>query len=473
MATELPRSQARFTLSEIARETGGKLVGADREVAGIETDTRALELGALFLALRGERFDGSRFVPEAAAKGAAAFVVEDASALPAGASGVVVADTLRALGDVAAFHRRRLATRVVAITGSAGKTTTKELVADALAATGLVVHRTRGNLNNRIGVPLTLLALDARHDVAVIEMGTSERGEIARLTEVAAPDVGVLTLVAAAHTQGLGSIEEVAAEKGAMLRGLGPNAVGIANADDAFARAALMQSSLQDRRLFGRSSDAAVRLVSTELEAELSTLAVYETKGKTRMRSLRLRLLGEAAAMNVAAALTVVASLGSDLDRASAALQASEAVPGRMHIPDPTAAPLVIDDTYNSNPRSLELSLRAAARLAEARGGRLVAVLGDMLELGARSQLEHTTVVSLVASLEARALVVVGPLMHAATETAGGTLKRVALTQVETSRDAAAPALAAARPEDVVLVKGSRGLRMELALDELTRGGRS
>jgi len=177
--------------------------------------------------------------------------------------------------------------------------------------------------------------------------------------------------------------------------------------------------------------------------------------------------------MNVAAALTVVASLGGDLDRASAALQASEAVPGRMHIPDPTAAPLVIDDTYNSNPRSLELSLRAAARLAEARGGRLVAVLGDMLELGARSQLEHTTVVSLVASLEARALVVVGPLMHAATETAGGTLKRVALTQVETSRDAAAPALAAARPEDVVLVKGSRGLRMELALDELTRGGRS
>ncbi|NOY89707.1 MAG: UDP-N-acetylmuramoyl-tripeptide--D-alanyl-D-alanine ligase, partial [Deltaproteobacteria bacterium] len=214
MATELPRCRARFLLSEIARVTGGQLVGEDLEVRGVATDTRGMPEGALFVALRGPRFDGHRFVSEALEAGASAALVQDESALAPGQRAVLVADTLRALGDVAAFHRRRMDVQVVAITGSAGKTSTKELLADALAAGGRDVLRTRGNLNNRIGLPLTLLALEPRHEIAVIEMGTSEPGEIARLTEIARPDVGVLTLVAAAHTEGLGSLEAVAAEKG-------------------------------------------------------------------------------------------------------------------------------------------------------------------------------------------------------------------------------------------------------------------
>ena len=278
MVTVIPKTQAAFTLAEVARVTGGELRGEDGPVAGVSTDSRTLQAGELYLALSGERFDGHAFAAAAHHAQAAGLLLSGAEAAPEGASHVVVPDTLVALGDLARHHRARLGTRVVAITGSAGKTTTKELVADALEATGQRVLRTHGNLNNRIGLPLTLLSLQAEHDIAVVEMGTSEPGEIARLTEVAQPDIGLLTLVAAAHTQGLGTLEEVAAEKGAMLRGLSASAIAIANGDDLFARRAAEACPAQLKYLFGHADGCDGRLVSTALEAGLATLAVYELR---------------------------------------------------------------------------------------------------------------------------------------------------------------------------------------------------
>ncbi|MBW2224131.1 MAG: UDP-N-acetylmuramoyl-tripeptide--D-alanyl-D-alanine ligase, partial [Deltaproteobacteria bacterium] len=196
------------------------------------TDSRAVEPGNLFVALRGERFDAREFVTQAVDAGAAAVIVERGASLPGHVSAVEVADTLLALGDLAKVHRAAWNGKVVGITGSVGKTTTKDLVAAALQSSGHRVLKTAGNLNNRIGVPMTLFQLDETVDTAVIEMGTSEPGEIARLAEIAAPDIGIVTRASMAHTEGLGSVEAVADEKVSLLHAIAPDGVAVAYGDD-------------------------------------------------------------------------------------------------------------------------------------------------------------------------------------------------------------------------------------------------
>ncbi|HEX6733992.1 MAG TPA: UDP-N-acetylmuramoyl-tripeptide--D-alanyl-D-alanine ligase, partial [Azonexus sp.] len=225
-----------WLLSQVAAATGGRLIGPDAAVVGVSTDTRAVAPGPLFLALRGERFDAHEFLGQAAAAGAAALLVADEAKLPVGIPAVVVADTRIALGALAAAWRATFTLPVIAVTGSNGKTTTKEMIAAILqAAFGDAVLATRGNFNNDIGLPLTLLGLNAGHRAAVIEMGMNHPGEIAYLAPLGAPTVALVTNAQRAHLEGMGDLDEVAREKGSIFGGLTAAGVAVVNADDAYA----------------------------------------------------------------------------------------------------------------------------------------------------------------------------------------------------------------------------------------------
>jgi UDP-N-acetylmuramoyl-tripeptide--D-alanyl-D-alanine ligase len=269
MATAIPPNRAPFTVEEIARATGGHIVQGGEPSVGVSTDSRAISPGAVFVALTGDNFDGHAFLPKALELGAKTLVVSrDDVTLKGGAAPAVVRvdDTRVALGALARWHRARwsegpLRRLVLAITGSAGKTTTKSVLARVLDAMAPgTVHATAGNLNTDVGVPMTLLGLDVAHRYAVVEVGTNTRGEIARLSQIAVPDAGVLTLVAAAHTAGLGSIEEVALEKGALLAALPASGLAVANADDARAVQQMERAIVNASFTFGFADRADYRV---------------------------------------------------------------------------------------------------------------------------------------------------------------------------------------------------------------------
>jgi len=473
MATPIPRNDARFSLAEIARATAGRIVGDAAEVTSVCTDSRAATAGALYVALRGERLDGHAYVGAALAQGAAAALVADASTLPAGATGIVVADTLRALGDIAALHRARWGGRVIAITGSAGKTTTKELTCAALRAAGARVTCSVGNLNNFVGAPMSLLCLDETSDLAVIEISTSAPGEIARLSEICRPDIGVVTAVAAAHTAGLGSVEHVASEKAALLRALSPEGVAIYRVDQPELVTQLAGVRARNRIGFGRAQNAAVRLVRTELRATPSMLCELRLAEPARSLECELQLFGEGPALDAAAALAVVlATLGARaLDAALRGLGEVRPPSGRLRPMPGASGSLVLDDTYNANPASMQLSVDTAIALARVRGGRAVLVLGDMLELGERSVRDHRALGERAAQAGVAAFVACGREMTSAAESAREHARdaglELSIAHLSDPSGAAGIVRPLLRAGDVVLVKGSRGVGMERVLDGL------
>lgn len=477
MATPIPRNQARFALAELVAATRGTLRGGAGElrITGVCTDSRAVEPGNLYVALRGETHDGHRFVAQAFERGAAAAVVASDASIESAKPLLVVADTLRALGDIAHAHRVRWAGRVIGITGSAGKTTTKELAYAALVGCGAKAMRTEGNLNNLIGVPMTLLCLDDTVEVAVLEMGTSARGEIARLAEIAAPDVGVVTAVAAAHAEGLGSVEGVAEEKAALLASIAEDGAVVAFADSQPLMAQLGRVRAKRRALFGRAASADVKLLSHALEAASGALRMtceLELHGAGPQHAT-LGLFGEGPALDAAAVIAIVL-----LERGAAALPSAlqgiskvEPVAGRLVPLEGPHGSIVIDDTYNANPASMAVSIAAARELAKARGGRALLALGDMRELGALSSAEHDKVGRLAAQAGIALFVACGPEMAgaaaAAREEAARASLAIDIAHTDDVRYASALILERIAPRDVVLVKGSRGMRMERVLEPL------
>jgi len=486
MATPIPRNAARFTLAEIEAVTGATVEassGAEGlEVRGVVTDSRAARQGCLFVALRGERLDGHAFLEAAAHAGSRAVVVERgrAAALPSGTATIEVDDTLRALGDLAAAHRGRWTGRVVGITGSAGKTTTKELTAAACDAIGLRTLKSAGNLNNLVGVPMVVFELDDRFDTAVIEMGTNHPGEIARLAEIAAPDVGVVTLAAAAHTEGLGTVEAVAEEKTSLWRALPDTGACVANADDAQSFGWLDRASAATKIAFGRSERADVRLVDRAVTPDARTRCTFVVRGVTEPVEVELRLLGEPAALDAAAALAAVLALGgaSAIAPAALGLERVEPTPGRLHVRRSRSGVAVLDDSYNANPRSTELALDTLVELAVASGAaRRIAILGDMKELGDRSAAEHERVGQYAMRAELFALIGCGREMTAAVTAAARDATRrrgiqaTRIMHVLDPKDAIALARSVLRPGDMVLVKGSRSMQMERIADALCAEG--
>lgn len=484
MATIIPPNEARFSPEELCVVTrAARTSGLGPTVVGVSTDSRTVAPGNLFVALRGERFDGHAHVAQAVAAGAAAVLVDRPVTVPAGVGVVQVGDTLAALGALGQAHRRRWAARrrarrvlfglspsaptVVAVTGSAGKTTTRQAIASLLEHFGARVHASAGNLNNAVGVPMVLLGLLPHHDVAVVEIGTSSPGEIEHGASLVEPDVAVLTLVAAAHVEGIGDLAAIATEKGALFASLEGGAVAIANADDAHVVAQLTRAHAAHHILVGRADDADVRIL------DRAARGVHRQQVSLRAGGADVTfdtpLLGTAGAYASAFAVAALAAVrrsapaGEELTRAFAGLAQREG--GRLSPIVRADGLIILDDGYNANRVSMVASIEAAAEIARDLGRRLVLVLGEMLELGAASPREHDAVGGAIERLVPDVLIAVrgeAARFARAAEAAG-----VDASFVATASEAVAAALEQTRPGDLVLVKGSHGVGLSAVVRAL------
>jgi UDP-N-acetylmuramoyl-tripeptide--D-alanyl-D-alanine ligase len=457
-----------FTPEELAAATGGRWIGAPpASLAGVSTDTRSLEAGNLFVALRGERFDAHAYLGEAAARGAAAVVVSEAWArdhtapLPA----LAVPDTLPALGAIARHHRRRFSIPFVAVTGSNGKTTTREMIAAILATRG-PVKKTEGNLNNEVGVPLTLLGLEASHATAVIEMGMNHPGEIARLAAIAEPQVGVVTLAAPAHLEGLGTVDAVADAKAELYAGLPQGGIVVANADDA---RMLRRAVASGRRMLtfatgrGRRGDVVVLEI---LEQGDDGIRFVLGIGNREVPIHIPGLVGTHNASNAAAAAAAAIALGCTDREIAQGLAAVRPVGRRLRVERLASGLRLVDDCYNANPSSMSAALATVIALARGAGARPVAVLGDMLELGSFEAEAHRALGEEAARAGVALLAAFGPRARATAEAARARGLDAFHTEemdalVAWARERLAPS------SDVLLVKGSRGMKLERLVEAL------
>jgi len=423
----------------------------------VTTDSRRARHGELFFALRGPQHDGHDHLAAAFAGGVVAAVVERLAPDVPNDRLLLVPDSLRALGDLAGWTRRQRPLRVVAITGSNGKTTTKELVAavcEAGAGSAASVLKTEGNLNNLIGMPLTLLRLRGDETVAVLELGMNQPGEIARLTEIAAPTCALITNIGPVHLEGVGgTIEGVAAAKGELFAGLAPDAVMVVNRDDERVRR-LAAPYPNPKVSFGADGDVrAHRVRDAGTDGVAFALAVGG-----RHADVRLRLMGAHNVQNALAAAAVGHALGIDLDVIAVGLARAEGVGMRLQVTRLANGVTLVNDAYNANPSSVEAALQAVQRLP----GRSVVVVGEMRELGDETRRAHRGVGERAGTLGVWRLIAVGEC--AADVLAGARAAGMPADRVHacpTHADAAAVVQAHWRSGDTVLVKGSRGARME------------
>ncbi|MCL2635561.1 MAG: UDP-N-acetylmuramoyl-tripeptide--D-alanyl-D-alanine ligase [Betaproteobacteria bacterium] len=447
-----------WLLSRVAAVTGGRLIGSDMALAGVGTDTRSVRPGQLFVALRGERYDAHDFLAQAVAAGAAALLVGDETKLPAGVPAVVVADTRLALGALAGAWRAAFALPLIAVTGSNGKTTTKEMIAAILqAAFGEAVLATRGNFNNDIGLPLTLLGLNAGHRAAVIEMGMNRPGEIAYLASLGAPTVALVTNAQRAHLEGMGDLDQVAREKGSIYAGLAAGGVAAINADDAYADLWRGMAAPHAVRAFAIDRDADVRgrVRQHGLETEL-TLSAAEGEAK-----LRLRVAGRHNAGNAVAAAAACLAAGIPLAAVVAGLASFTGVKGRLQRRAGRHGAEILDDTYNANPDSV----RAGLDVLAATVGRKIFVLGDMGEIGQASGQYHDEIGGYAKSQGIDRLFALGDASQQAVRNFGEGARH--FCHIDKLVGAVLKELG---PETTVLVKGSRFMKMERVADALAAG---
>lgn len=448
----------RTTLSQAAQWCIGELLGDDREFHGVTSDSRAVEPGNLFIALRGPNHDGHDHIRAAFEAGAVAALVEHGVA--ATGAQIRVQDTRLALGRLAAGWRTHLGTQLVAITGSNGKTTVKEMTAAILATRGSVLA-TEGNLNNDIGAPLTLLRLTPEHHFAVIEMGANHPGEIAYLARIATPDVGVVTNVGPAHLEGFGSLQGVAEAKGELYLGLGEAAIAVINRDEPFAELWSGRLGKHPHVDFSLNATATLRADWQELNEGGSELKLHYG---AQLLELRIHLPGRHNAANALAAAAVAYALGVPGEAVVAGLEGMHAVRGRLQPRRTPAGALVIDDSYNANPAST----RAAIDVLAARPGPRLLALGDMGELGSDARALHAEIGAYARAAGIDALYTVGSLSRATSEAYGSGAQHLE------SIGALVEVLAQKLNNDnkaTLLVKGSRSARMERLVDALCGEG--
>ena len=445
----------RLQLRECIAPLSAQMSGQSVQLDGVSIDTRTLKPGELYFAIVGERFNGHEFVEQAQQAGAAAIVVQEPveSSLPQ----LVVADTRLALGQLGKFWADRFGIPTVAITGSNGKTTVKEMVTSILSQQGPVLA-TKGNLNNDLGVPLTLLRMREEHVYAVIEMGANHAGEIAYLVSLAKPDVALVTNIGTAHLEGFGSVEGIASAKSEIYSGLTKNGFGVINSDDAFAEQ--MRAACDHCRTvaFGRGVDADVRV------SEGQPLCV-QYMGDTL--SIRFRLSGDHNVTNALAAIAAVQCLDVQSDSIVRGLESMTPVPGRLERKAGVSGSVVIDDSYNANPDSV----RSAINVLAACGGTRYLVLGDMGELGSDARSMHCGIGEFAAEQEIDGLWTVGDLTidaSAAFKATSSEREEPVLAEHFNDQAELIDSLRGNLAQGVtVLVKGSRSARMERVVESI------
>jgi UDP-N-acetylmuramoyl-tripeptide--D-alanyl-D-alanine ligase len=446
-------------LSDIAIATGGRVAGVDVTVDTVATDTRTLRpdtaAGAVFVALKGERFDGHDHVAAAAAAGVGAALV--AREIDAAVPQVVVGDTEHALADLAAMVQRGRNTRVVAITGSNGKTSVKTLVHSILQCAGRA-YANPGNRNNEIGLPLAVLEAPEDAEFAVYEMGAGKPGDIAYLTAIARPDVAIVNNVAAAHLERLGSLLGVAETKGAIYDALPESGVAVINADDAFSRY-FVERAIDRRQIrFGLETSADVTARAVEAGPDGSRFVLVTPQGEV---DITLALAGRHNVLNALAAASLALGLGVSLNAVAQGLGAAQPVGGRLATHRLGNGAVLVDDSYNANPGSLNAAIDTLA----AAGGERWLVLGDMRELGQDAAQLHADAGSRAKSAGISRLFTLGPLSAAAAGAFGEGAMHF------DSHDALARAVADGLRAGVrVLVKGSRGSAMDRIVTALLAG---
>ncbi|MGH7396239.1 MAG: UDP-N-acetylmuramoyl-tripeptide--D-alanyl-D-alanine ligase [Candidatus Rokuibacteriota bacterium] len=452
---------AALSVEAVVRGTQGALVAGDLgvPVTGVSIDSRNLGIGEAFFAIRGPNRDGHDFLRDAAARGAACLIVHNLpDDLPSSVPTILVDDTTRALGRLAAYHRARFTVPVAAVTGSNGKTTTKEMMAAVLQALGPVL-KPEGSFNNQWGLPLTLLRLGPEHRALALELGASTPGEIAGLAAISRPTVGAVTVVSNAHTEFFGSLDGVAAEKSALVRAIPPDGAVVLNADDP--RVLAMHTQSRARVLYFGTRPGADVFAAGPVEDDGDGLRFTLAAGALE-RPVRLHFAGRHNVVNALAAAGVGLALGLSLEQIGRGLETARPAKGRC-VWRRAGRLRILDDTYNANPTSVTAAL---ATLEAADAPRRVVVLGDMLELGPISDSAHREMGRAVAVSGAAEFIGVGRWAQTAVDAA----RQTGLAEshhVTTFEDTVALLLKRLAPGDAVLVKGSRGMRMERVVDAL------
>jgi len=456
----------KLRLSELAQGVGGSILrgNPESETDTFVIDTRRLRPGGVFFALRGERTDGHRFLEEAAKAGAAAAVIEQDLAEDQAAPPTLIRvdDTRTALGRCGSWIRERFSkTKWIALTGSNGKTTTKELLAEGLSATHRV-HRTPGNFNNDLGVPLTLLAMPDDTEIAVLELAMSGPGEVADLAQMTDPDIGLVTNIRSVHMASFDSLDDVAAAKGELFAVLREDGTSVVNLDDTHVRVQATRHA-GPRVTFGQHREADLRLEHIDNRFDPGAAMSFRYKGKG-MR-LQLRIGGAHSAHNALAALAAVVAAGEDLLAAAERMEHVEPGVGRGKVSRLSRGMLLIDDSYNSSPPALA-SVLETMRHSQPEGRRVL-VMGDMLELGNMKSPLHREAGRRAGTAGVQMLIAVGSLSKDAAEAA----RRAGVPEVYhhgDSRSCAESIAEFVRDGDLIVVKGSRGMHMGRVVRALT-----
>ena len=453
-----------FTTAELASITGGKLIGPDMgTVSGISTDSRSIVPGELFIPLKGEHFDGHDYMSALAARRVTVSLCAESwlkqHTPPASVSCIAVPDTLRALGDLAASFRKRFALTMIGVTGSNGKTTTKEMLATILSKVDQGL-KTSGNLNNLIGLPRMVFQLKPQHCWGVLEMGMSEPGEISRLAEIAQPSIGIVLNAFPAHLQSMGTVEAVAQAKGELLHRIQDGGLAVVNADDP--RIASLPQNPSARRISFGIRRGEVRAEEIQvIGTEGQRFSLVTPKGSI---AIQLKALGQHTIYNALAACAALLET-VDLETLAEGLEAFTPYSGRFQLEKLAGNRLLIDDCYNANPASCAVALRTVQEIKG--NSRVLVVLGDMLELGEGQQELHLQL-GLQAGQVADRLYLLGPLTSAtAIGAAQAGLAAEAIIHAASHDEIADDMIKQAARGDLILIKGSRGMQMEKIADAL------
>jgi len=454
---------AKFKVTEIVKAVDGELFqGKDCAITGVTIDSRKTPRGSVFIAIKGDRFDGHDFIGQALAGGSKAVIATDTSLLPPGVSNpvIIVKDTTRALQRLAAYHRSRFKKLlVIAVTGSNGKTTVKDMIASVFSLRSRTL-KTKGNLNNHIGAPLTILGLNDSHEVAVIEMGMNSPGEISALADMAKPSIGVITNIGSAHLGKLGSIASVRKAKAELLEKLGPKSTAVLNAGDPNSRPLLRRWSGKTVT-FGKGGEADVDLVDTWTNGRVGTWAVMQV-GAGEV-TLHIPLVGYHNAENASAALAACYAAGATLEDIAEGISRVKPTAMRMRFERLPNRALIVNDAYNANPASVEAALKT---VSERRGkGKMVFVFGDMLELGEKAPAEHKKIGKIAAQYGVDSIYSLGEL--ASITASEGAARGVYCYSGKTHKSIARRLASQLESGDIVLIKGSRGMAMEKVAERL------